>query len=441
MNKFKFTKTAVEKLPYADKGKQHDYYDTELDGFGVRVSHKTKKYFVRSLIGVKRVRVMIGSTATKSADTARSEAKIKLGLMESGIDPNEQNREKVRKQQEEELEITVSELVKKYIEQHAMVEKKSWTEDKRCLDKEVIPIWGRRKAKDIRKRDVVALLDSLKERAPVMANNTFEKIRKMFNFAVEKDILETTPCLGVKKPTKTEPKDRVLSGVEVAIFWNGLDSAAMTDEIRRCLKLILVTGQRPGEVIGLHTAEIDGDWWTIPTERSKNGRAHRVFLTATAKGIIGTKSGYIFESPVSGLPQKDGTLRPPQPINVNAVAYAVRRSLQWPVVDPKGQPLLTKEGEQVTINRIGVDDWTPHDLRRTAATKMSELGYTDEIIDAVLNHVKKGVIATYNRNRYDNEKKSALEAWESKLLSIVAGIQAEEMSPENGQAQGTDGED
>jgi integrase len=424
MKKFKFTKTVVEKLPYSDKGKQEDYYDTELDGFGVRVSHKTKKYFVRGLIGVKRVRVMIGSASTKSSDTARSEAKIKLGLIESGIDPNEQEREKVRKQQEEQREITIKELVKKYIEQHAMVEKKSWAEDKRCLEKEVVPLWGKRKAKDIRKRDVVALLDELKERAPVMANNTFEKIRKMFNFAVEKDILETTPCLGVKKPTKTEPKDRVLSMEEIATFWNSLDHAAMTDDIRRALKLILTTGQRPGEVIGIHSAEIDGDWWTIPAERSKNGRTHRVFLTASAKKIIGTKSGFIFESPVTGLPQEDGTLRPPQPINVNAVAYAVRRNLKWPMVDDKGHPLLTKSGEQVTTNKIGVDNWTPHDLRRTAATKISELGYTDEIIDAVLNHVKKGVIATYNRNRYDNEKKAALESWEAKLLSIVSEKQA-----------------
>jgi integrase len=420
MEKFKFTKTSVEKLPFAEKGKQIDYYDTELDGFGVRVSHKTKKYFVRGQIGIKRIRVMIGSASVKSADTARSDAKIKLGQMESGTDPNEQEREKVRKQQEEQLELTVNELINKYIEQHAKVEKKSWAEDKRCLEKEVVPIWGKRKAKDIRKRDVIALLDSIKERAPVMANNTFEKIRKMFNFAMEKDILEVTPCLGVKKPTKTEPKDRVLFNDEIHQFWYGLDNAAMTDDIRRALKIILVTGQRPGEVIGMHSSEIDGDWWTIPAERAKNGKAHRVFLTATAQEIIGDKSGYIFESPVTGRLMKDGKPRMAQPIDVNAIACAVRHSLKWPMVDDKGHPLYTKDGIQATINKIGVDNWTPHDLRRTAATKISELGYTDEIIDAVLNHVKKGVIATYNRNRYDSEKKMALEAWECKLKTIIA---------------------
>jgi integrase len=416
MTKIKLTKTTVEDLAFAEKGKQVDYYDCDLDGFGIRVSHTGKKYFVRRTIGAKRVRVMVGSHPVKSAEAARKEARIALGVMESGVDPNEQKRERVRSHQAEQLEITVEELVTRYIEQHAKVEKKTWMEDRRCLVKEVVPLWGKRKAKDIRKRDVVVLLDKIKERAPVMANNTFEKIRKMFNFAVEKDILEISPCYMVKKPTKTESKDRTLSVNEISNVWHGLNRTGMTDELKRALRLILVTGQRPGEVIGLHTREIEGDWWTIPKERSKNGREHRVFLTHTSLQLIGEKQGYVFESPCGG-----------KGMDVNAVAYAVRRNIEVPTSTiPKEGEVIQEEADRENAYRkkLVMQTWTPHDLRRTAATNISELGYPDEVVDAILNHAKKGVIGTYNRNKYDKEKKRALTSWERRLKAIIAGGQS-----------------
>jgi len=318
---------------------------------------------------------------------------------------------------------TVADLVDEYIKKHAMKQKKSWAEDKRCLEKEVIPLWGKRKAKDVTKRDVVLLLEGIVERgSPVMANNAFEKIRKMFNFAVERSILNLSPCYGVKKLTKTESKDRVLSTDEIKKVWSSIDVARMSDEIRRALKLILVTAQRPGEVIGMHTSEIDGKWWTIPAERAKNGRTHRVFLTDTALELIGdlkvideetgeeVERGYIFPCPHG---------KKKQPIDGNAVAGAVRRNQEWPLFDKKGKQLYTSDGKPATENLLMIDKFTPHDLRRTAATGMGGLRFPDEVIDAVLNHVKKGVIATYNRHGYDQEKKQALEAWERKLLSMT----------------------
>ena len=101
--KLKLTKTVVETLPYADTGKQVDYYDLELNGFGIRVSHTGKKYFVRRLIGSKRSRVTIGSHPIKTAEIARSEARVLLGSMESGIDPNKQKKELARLEEEEKL--------------------------------------------------------------------------------------------------------------------------------------------------------------------------------------------------------------------------------------------------------------------------------------------------------------------------------------------------
>jgi integrase len=467
MEKIKLTKTVVEKLPYAVKGKQVDYYDSDLDGFGIRVSHTGKKYFVRRLIGAKRVRVMIGSHPIKAAEDARSDAKIKLGLMESGTDPNEQVRVQNRIRESEAQRITVAELVKEYVDRHAKTFKRSWEEDERLLHKELLneekelleeendkgsyvwnkrkekdaTDWSKRKAADITKRDVTLLLESIIDRGtPAMSNQVLKIVRKMFNFAVERDILQHTPCNGVKALAPNTRRERTLNESEIETFWRNLSLAGISDDIEQALKLVLITAQRPGEVSGMHTSEINGHWWTIPSERTKNGKEHRVYLANTALDII-TKAiediqqslikhnlrmvkekkpelpitkpyvGYIFPCPHRN---KD------QPIDSHALPVAVRRNLAWPLIDSKGEQLFQEDGRPSTENKIDIEKFTPHDLRRTAATFMSQLGIMDEIIDAVLNHAKQGIIRTYNLNRYDKEKQMALESWERKLISIIS---------------------
>jgi integrase len=178
------------------------------------------------------------------------------------------------------------------------------------------------------------------------------------------------------------------------------------------LKLILITAQRPGEVIGMHASEIDGNWWTIPVERSKNKKAQRVYLTAMALELIGStdKKGFMFPCPHK---TKKKAIAP------HALAIAVHRNLEWPITDKEGKPLYGKDGKPATENKLGIDQFTPHDLRRTAATFMAEMGEMDEVIDAILNHSKQGVIRVYNQYRYDKEKQAALESWERKLQSII----------------------
>jgi integrase len=112
--------------------------------------------------------------------------------------------------------------------------------------------------------------------------------------------------------------------------------------------------------------------------------------------------GFIFPSPHKNKEQ---------PIGDTALPISVMRNLNYPLTDDKGQPLFYAKGsKQATENRLGVEQFTPHDLRRTAATFMSKAGFMDEVIDAVLNHKKKGIIKTYNQNKYDAEKQQALEA-------------------------------
>lgn len=386
----------------------------------------------------KRRYYPLGTYPGVSLADARTEATKLQAEVKKAIDPLERERRELeerlaadeRKRLDEEAAAkvtTVKELCKEYIEKHAMKFKRSWQEDKRILDKEVVPLWGDRKAQDIKKRDIILLLEGIVGRGtPGMANNTFKIIRKMLNYAVEKDILPLSVATGVKLPAPLNSRERVLTQEEVKTLYDHLETASISPDIRRVIKLILFTAQRPGEVIGLHTNEIDDDWWTIPSERSKNGKSHRVFLTATAKEIINQsieRTKFIRELPPAS--KYDGYIFPcphvakVQSADRHAVSRAIARNIVWPLTDKDGKQLYTKDGKPATENRLGVDQFTPHDLRRTSATFMAQSGEMDEVIDAVLNHAKQGVIKVYNQYRYDDEKQAAMVELEYKLTCII----------------------
>ena len=153
-----------------------------------------------------------------------------------------------------------------YLDKWAKPHKRTWQEDKRILEKDVIPAWGRRKAKNITRRDVIRLIDGIVDRgSPIVANRTLEIIRKMFNFAVEQDIIETSPCVGVRAPGKETQRDRILTESEIRNFWNVLDRENKDDEpegsklrmalgTRLALKLQLLTPPHP-EMSGVATTK------------------------------------------------------------------------------------------------------------------------------------------------------------------------------------------
>lgn len=441
----KFTDLFLKSLKPKDK----EYTVREKGGFGVRVMPSGRKvfFFIYRVAG-KRCFLNLGDyPATKLKDareefeTAQQKVKaLKTGRAD-GVDPVQLKKETRHKLEEKNNALTVADLIDEYINKHAKPSKKGWEEDQRILNKDALPKWGKHKAADIKKRDVVLLLESIVERgAPGSANNNFKIIRKMFRFAVQRDIIEHSPCDGVVMPAPLNRRERALTESEIKTLWGNLESAKISDDIIRALKMILVTAQRPGEVIGMHTSEIDGNWWTIPAERSKNGKEHRVYLTDTALELIGSmkaidpKTGEVKKDPKTGKEIDKGYIFPcplekkNQPIAVNALAHAVRRNLAAPLTDKKGKPIFNKDGKQATENLLEVEHFTPHDLRRTAATFMSKSGFMDEVIDAVLNHVKQGIIRTYNLNRYDNEKQQALETWSRKLQSIITGKQGNVVS-------------
>jgi len=421
------------------KPESKEYTRREKGGFGVRVMPTGRKvFFYLYRVDGNRRFLNLGTykskeypngvtlaNARKDYEEERAKVKaLKAGRAE-GVDPVEKRRNDKAQREEKRKAHTVADLVKEYLDRHAKLHKRSWEADERLLNKEILPLWGKHKAEDITRRDAVLLLEGIIDRgSPAMSNQVLKITRKVFNFGIERDILQHTPFTGIKALAPNNSRERALSEAELHTLWDSLDKAAMSDEIRRALKLILVTAQRPGEVAGMHTSEIDDRWWTIPSARAKNGRTHRVYLTDLALELIGpievtnpetgeTKpKGYIFPCPHKAKEK---------PIEAHALAVATRRNLAFPVTDSKGKPLYDKDGNPATKNLLGIDHFTPHDLRRTAATFMAQSGEMDEVIDAVLNHAKQGVIKVYNVFKYDLQKQQALETWERKIKNILTG--------------------
>jgi integrase len=377
--------------------KNKSYVVADDNGLYVRVSPGGKKtwLYIYSLDG-KRRWYKLGTYPDMGLKEARDELSNARKLVDREKDPAD---EKVKARADRKAAPTIKELVKEYLEKWAKPRKRTWKEDERILFKDVVPKWGKRKAKDIKRRDVILLLEGVAERgALIQSNRVLAVVRKMFNFAIGRGILELNPCLNVAPVGKENQKDRCLTADEIRALWHGLKDAGMSEETRQALKLILVTGQRPGEVIALHADEIDGCWWTIPSAKAKNGKAHRVYLSPLALSLIDvSQGGYVFPSPRAEQRDKH--------IHVNALAYAVRRALK-----PDEQT-----GEQV----LKLDPFTPHDLRRTAASHMTGAGISRLVVSKILNHVEKGVTAVYDRHSYDREKQLAMETWARRLKGMV----------------------
>lgn len=384
------------------------YYRREGEGFTVRVMPSGAKtwLFIYTFDG-KRRELNLGSYPDVTLASAREKHAAAKKLLNNRIDPGAVDREAKTARERTPF---VADFVSEYIENHAKKHNKGWKEIERALNSGIVPKWGNRKITDVKRRDLVVLLDEVEKRAPIMANRLLAYTRKLFSYAVKRDVLEVNPFMGMDAPAPAKVRERNLSFEEIRILWLNLDTSKMSDCVRRALKLILVTGQRPGEVIGMHSREIEGKWWTIPEDRSKNKQAHRVYLTALALELIGSKNGYIFESPASAGTDSAGVPLPPKAYEVRTLTHAIKQN-------------LPHTPQSTVVDYLGIPHFVPHDLRRTVTSRMAEIGIFEDTIDRVQNHVsrvKSGVRKNYNHYAYDLEKQQALEVWERKLKSIVS---------------------
>ncbi len=391
----------TDKFIDALRPKTERFEKWEGGGFGIRVSPRGGKawIWVYHFDGRPRRMTLGAYPALGLAD-----ARIKVGearkLLECGIDPGDRE---VQRRKAERVAETMAELAEAYLEKWARPRKRSAAEDERILRKDVLPAWGRRKAKDIARRDVITLLDKIVERgSPIAANRTLAVVRRMFGWALSRDIVSANPCAGVKAPGQETRRDRVLIVDEIASLWRALDNPelAISKTIRLALKLQLATGQRKGEVVGAEWAEFDLDEkvWTIPAGRAKNKLAHRVPLSPLALSVlraanIEQQKGAALDAPSWLFPSP----RTGSPVTGPAVDHAMRNNR----------------------DALGTGDATPHDLRRTAASHMTSIGISRLVVSKILNHAEPGVTAVYDRHSYDREKRAALDAWSSRLEEII----------------------
>ena len=395
----KFTDRSIRNLK--TQSQRYEVFEDNGKGFGIRVSAKGRKSFIFLYrFDGKPRRLTIGAYPELSLATAHKRHAEARELLDKKIDPGAV--QQAKKTQAKDAP-TVKHVADEYIEKWAKVEKRSWREDQRILERYVLPHWGKRKAHDITRRNVVTLLDPIAETAPVQANRVYACIRKMFRVAVERGILEGTPCTFVKPPGGREtPRDRALNENEIKQFWVRLDKARINPLTRLALKLQLVTAQRPGEVITAERDEIDRvtGVWTMPAMKTKNARTHKVPMSSLAMALlaeIDDLSGdarFLFPSPKKG---KDGNEKS---IDELALGHAVNRNLDV----------------------FGIAPFVPHDLRRTAATHLTDLLGSDFIVSKILNHKERHITGrVYDMNAYLREKRTALEKWSRKLKTILEG--------------------
>ncbi len=398
-----FTKKALVALPSAPSGKRVYYRDTRYSQLYLQITDTGHKSFQVYAWGAGRPqRVTLGqfdptNHAALTIEQARRKVAPMLKKIQGGRIPVAEKR--AHRQAE-----TVKELADEYLERHAKPKKKSWKEDERQINKDILPQWRNRKAREITRRDVTKLIERIADRgADIQARRTYRLLSRMFKFGVGRAILDASPCIEVELPGKETPRTRNLSSAEVAIVWPKLDpqdvSLLMDPRLKLLLRLIIVTGQRPGECRQMEWGQIEGHWWIIPIPNVKNTtgkdmREHRVYLASYALEILDEAKKlsdgcrYVFTS-----------TRGDKPMTVSAISRAVARNLA----------------------AFEVEKFTPHDLRRTASSRMAEAGINAEIIDRVLGHAQPGMRRVYNIYDYDKEKRQVLEKWDRRLREIITG--------------------
>ncbi len=368
---------------------QVDYFDQSLPGFGLRVSYGGRKAWILLYRrGQMKRRMTLGTYPSLSLSKARERANGVLRDVALGKDPA---MDKAAHRKSE----TVADLAREYLENHAKKKKRSWRHDERTLRNDVLPDVGGLKAKDVTRRDIIRMLNKVEKRSPIMANRTLEIVRKMFNWGISQSIVDANPCLGIERPAEERQRDRVLSADEIHRFWTAAE--AEESQAGLVLLLLLVTAQREGEVLKMRWADIEHrpqSWWTIPGEIAKNGLPHRVPLSSLAVKLLKAaqerhpNSPYVFPRRGGGGPATGSLVRKP-----------VQRSRQ----------------------AAQLEDFVPHDLRRTAASNMTGMGIARLTVGKVLNHAEQGVTKVYDRHSYDAEKRHALNVWAARVDEIVTG--------------------
>jgi integrase len=362
-------------------------WDAKLTGFGKRVRDGRETWIIQYRLGHKQRRMTIGTCAKLTQAQAREAARKRLAQVELGQDPAADKR-----QTRTEAKHTLRAVVARYLEaKQGAIRPRTYVEVCRYLNEHWSPLHSV-PVNAVRRADVALELGKMirKNGSPAAAKAR-SALSAFYVWAMGEGIAEANPVIGSNKPVEGPPRDRVLSDNELAAIWR----AAPDDDYGRVVRLLVLTGCRREEIGGLRWTEIDPEEQLIrlPSERVKNGRAHDVPLSDLAWSIL--------QQPVTGehVFGRDAT-------GFRAWAY----------------------GKEGLDKRLGdsVAPWRLHDVRRTVATHMADLGVMPHVIEAALNHQsghKRGPAGVYNRSRYDREVRNALALWSDHVGALVEGTE------------------
>lgn len=400
------TDEGIAALPFTKPGERRHVLDPDTRGLVVRIAHTSKTFTLqlRDRTG-HPIRRALGKTDEMTIAEAREKAAAWRAEVRRGADPKIEEEKRIRAELAK-VANSFEAATKLFVLRYLLPKNRSWKESARQLgwspaagDPRALQIikgglvakWGARNIAEISRADVVALLDDIADRAPIMANRVLAVLRKFYKWALSRDMVQTSPCEGIAPPSAERSRDRVLSDVELRAVWHA--ARGIGYPFGPIVQLLILTGQRRTEVGEMVWSEVDVDsaTWKLPRERTKNDTEHVVPLCGPALGIL------------TALPRVKG---------VDLVFSTTGSTAVSGFSNSKNA--LDRES--------GVTDWRLHDLRRTVASGMARLGVNLPVIEKVLNHVSgsfAGIVGVYQRHSFDAEKRAALDAWASCVMSLV----------------------
>ena len=400
----KLTKRAMDAL--RDKAtvesKTLYQWDTDLTGFGA-VCTKTGScsYFIEYRLGGRGTpskRVTIGKHGVLTPDEARKVAKAELGKVARGTDVAQ-----AKKDQRDKLAgVNFKDMVERYLALHEKNTRYWHMARARLRSNDVKAIQDRPIAL-ITRAQIAAVIDKAQARSKASARLLFGDMRPIFAWALNRAAIESNPMGGMRGPAPSQPRDRFLSDEEIKAFWQAVNEQSWP--FKNVYKLLLLTGQRRGEVAGMRWRELDLNdaTWTIAKERCKNGKAHTIDLSPEALYNLNPLDGAVAFRPTLSAEFVFSTTGRAPVTGFSEAKIRIDKSMRQ-LLGEKFQP------------------WRTHDLRRTAASGMAALGIQPHIIERILNHlsgVQGGLTGIYQRHEYREERKQAILIWSEHVAQIV----------------------
>ncbi len=399
MPKIKFSPMAIKNLKSASKS--IEYFDSGREhgsgAFGLRISPKNKRtWFVmyKGLNG-KIMRYSLGNYPELSLKDARKTAGDIMTEVNKGKDP-------MLAKQTKKTAPTMIDLWAEYKDEQARMKQQKAVltiiEEDRRWENTINPGIGHLQVQDIEPRTITTMLNKVATKAPVSANRLFTLLKIMFKVAIQQGWIKIHPMQWLSKPGGSEPpRKRYLSDEEIKTLWPYFDK--LTPNPRDILKLGLLTAQRPGEVMSMRWEDIEFENAIWRQNNTKNGSTNLVPLSPQVKAILLTRK-----------PENTGDVEWVFPSNYNRSKGA-----------NQGRAKSTKSARKKLKTLSGVEDWTAHDLRRTARTIMSRLQIKQHIRERVLNHAQGGILGVYDQYDYFQEKADALNKLADEI-SRITGI-------------------